>query len=202
MPPLVCTLMYIYFQTHPTFPHATPAPDLQLSPAFARNTICSPAYRSINFIIKMAVVPTVTTAVAAVTTQWVAPTGQTAMYAIAFGKAAGLKPLSKDYRVPEGYGTADYIPTSRGHIIFIICAVTMGISVFVVVARIITRRIVTGWLGMEDYMMIPALVCLLFPDCPFTLLMPCEALSGRFDNCEHALGVVRRIGETLGRHDL
>ena len=100
-----------------------------------------------------------TFAAASTTIKWVAPTGRAALIAIASGKAAGMRGLNSNFRLPEGYGTPGYVPTVRGQDVYILCAVTISVASFVVVARLITRRVVTGWLGMEDYMMLPALVC-------------------------------------------
>ncbi|KAF8248838.1 hypothetical protein K440DRAFT_660664, partial [Wilcoxina mikolae CBS 423.85] len=97
-----------------------------------------------------------TTLSATSTTKWTAPTGYAALLAIANGEAAGMRPY------PDGFVPPNFLPgyhmEYRGNTVLIVCYTSMAITALVATMRLVTRRLVTGWLGWDDWMIVPATI--------------------------------------------
>jgi hypothetical protein len=90
------------------------------------------------------------------TTKWTAPTGYAALFAIANGEAAGMRPYPKDFIPPTLL--PGYHMEYRGNTVLIVCYTSIAIAALVASMRLVTRRLVTGWLGMDDWAIVPATV--------------------------------------------
>jgi hypothetical protein len=113
-------------------------------------------HHSEPYTAQMAILPSSTMVETTTTTEWTAPTGYAALIAIGQGKAAGLRGFPPNFIPPNFF--PGYEPVSRGNTLVLVCIVSISITLFVAVARLITRRIVSGWLGMDDWMVFPAMV--------------------------------------------
>ncbi|KAK6350394.1 hypothetical protein TWF718_003586 [Orbilia javanica] len=60
--------------------------------------------------------------------------------------------------IPKSAISGDYVPPDRGNVVFIVAAVSMAIVLILVGGRLYTRKVYSGKLGLDDWMIIPATV--------------------------------------------
>lgn len=99
----------------------------------------------------MAVLPSPTTVG---TDGWTAPTGVAALLGVAQGQAAGLAPFPSGFIPPNFY--PNYVPAHRGPTMVLVCSISMALAFLVAVARLVTRKVAAGKLGLDDWMIVPA----------------------------------------------
>ncbi|KAI5789041.1 hypothetical protein EDC01DRAFT_124356 [Geopyxis carbonaria] len=90
-----------------------------------------------------------------------APTGMAAMIALSQGKAAGFHAFPEGF-IPPNF-LPGYVPESRSNVILWLGIVLCAFSVVVVVGRLISRRKTMGWVGIDDWLIVPAMIfCILY----------------------------------------
>ncbi|KAK6506603.1 hypothetical protein TWF481_005061 [Arthrobotrys musiformis] len=60
--------------------------------------------------------------------------------------------------IPKSATSNDYVPPDKGNLVFIVATVSMSVALILVVGRLYTRKVYSGKLGLDDWMIIPATV--------------------------------------------
>ncbi|KAF3083319.1 hypothetical protein TWF102_000728 [Orbilia oligospora] len=60
--------------------------------------------------------------------------------------------------IPKTAMSEGYVPPDKGNIVFIVATISMAVALVLVGGRLYTRKIYSGKLGLDDWMIIPAMI--------------------------------------------